>query len=226
MTRERLDSSSEWRLGRGMNYLVVIEFLAVIVSAIYGVLLAARKGMDAIGVFVVAFAVAFGGGTLRDLFLDRQPLFWIGNPHYPMIVLGIAIFSGFLLRYVHHIRPLLVFPDALGMALFTLTGTAFAIEAGTGFFVAALLGVITGTFGGVLGDVICNEVPALFTPSPLNATCSFAGAWVYLGFSHFSVLQPFALLAGIIVIVAFRLASVKWNWCFPAVREPSKPTGA
>lgn len=206
-----------------MNYLIVIEFLAVIVSAIYGVLLAARKGMDVMGVFAVSFAVAFGGGTLRDLFLDRTPLFWVGNPHYPMIVLGIAVFSGLIVGHINRIKPLLVFPDALGMALFTLTGTAFALEANTGMFVAAMLGVITGTFGGVLGDVICNDVPALFTPSPLNATCSFAGAWVYLGLFHFPPLQPFALLSGIFVIVIFRLLAVKWNWCFPAVREPQEP---
>ena len=77
-----------------MSYLVFIEFMAVIVGAIYGVLLAARKGMDIMGVFAVAFAVAFGGGTLRDLFLSRDPLFWIGNPHYPVIVFAIALFSG------------------------------------------------------------------------------------------------------------------------------------
>ena len=73
-----------------MSYLVFIEFMAVIVGAIYGVLLAARKGMDIRGVFAVAFAVAFGGGTLRDLFLSRDPLFWIGNPHYPVIVFAIG----------------------------------------------------------------------------------------------------------------------------------------
>lgn len=206
-----------------MPYLVVIEYMAVIVGAIYGVLLAARKGMDAMGVFAVAFAVAFGGGTLRDLFLDRTPLFWIGNPHYPMIVLGIAIFSGLILSHIGRIRPLLLLPDALGMALFTLTGTAYAMEAGTHPFVAVMMGVITGTFGGVLGDMICNEVPALFVPSPLNATCSFTGAWVYLGMLHFAVPERYALVAGIVVIVLFRLAAVKWNWSLPAVREPSRP---
>lgn len=207
-----------------MSYLVVIEFLAVIVSSIYGVLLAARKGMDVVGVFAVAFAVAFGGGTLRDLFLDRTPLFWIGNPHYPMITLGIAILSGLILRFVHRIKPLLLVPDALGMALFTLTGTGFAIEAGVNPFIAAVLGVITGTFGGVLGDVICNEVPALFQPSPLNATCSFAGAWIYWGALQFEIPDGWALLAGGAVIVTLRLASVKWNWCFPGIREPSLPS--
>ncbi|MEQ1841691.1 MAG: trimeric intracellular cation channel family protein [Verrucomicrobiales bacterium] len=202
-----------------MTYLVIIEYMAVIVAAIYGVLLAARKGMDIMGVFAVAFAVAFGGGTLRDLFLDRTPLFWIGNPHYPMIVFGISLLSGPFVHHIARIRPLLLLPDALGMALFTLIGTAYAMEAGTHPFVAVMLGVITGTFGGVLGDVICNEVPSLFVPSPLNATCAFTGAWVYWGMLHFGLPERYALLAGLSVIVAFRVAAVRWNWTFPAVRE-------
>lgn len=202
-----------------MTYLVAIEFLAVLVSAIYGVLLAARKGMDMMGVFAVAFALAFGGGTLRDLCLDRTPLFWIEHAHYPVVVFGIAVFSGLILRFVSRIRPLLVIPDALGMALFALTGTGYALEAGTSLFVAALMGVITGTFGGVVGDIICNEVPALFVPGPLNATCAFAGAWVYLGLASAEIPERYALAAGFAVIVAFRLLAVRRGWSLPAIRR-------
>lgn len=204
-----------------MTPLIFIELTAVVVSAIYGVLLAARKGMDVMGVFTVSFAVAFGGGTLRDLFLDRTPLFWIGNPHYPVIVFAISLLSGLILGHLRRIRPLLPLPDALGMALFTLTGTAYASEAGTSAFVAVMLGVITGTFGGVLGDLLCNELPSLFVPSPLNATCGFAGAWIYLGLLQVSVPERYALTTGILVIVSLRLAAIRWNWALPAVREKS-----
>jgi uncharacterized membrane protein YeiH len=72
--------------------------------------------------------------------------------------------------------------------------------------------------------LLCNEVPSLFIPSPLNATCAFAGAWVYLGVLHLDFPARYALVAGILVIVLFRLAAVKWNWCLPAVREPSRPS--
>ncbi len=202
-----------------------LELMAVVVSAIYGILLAARKGMDVMGVFTVAFAVAFGGGTLRDLFLHRQPLFWIGNAHYPVIVFGLAVFSGPILRHIARIRPLLPLPDALGMALFTLIGTTYAMEAGTSAFVAVMLGVITGTFGGVLGDLLCNQIPTLFVPSPLNATCSFAGAWIYYGMRHFDAPNRTAFVVALTAIVLFRLAALKWNWTFPAVRDPS-PGGA
>lgn len=202
-----------------MTPLVFIELIAVVVSALYGILLAARKGMDVMGVFTVAFAVSFGGGTLRDLFLDRNPLFWIGNPHYPVIVFVISLLSGLILGHLRRIRPLLPLPDALGMALFTLTGTAYATDAGTSAFVAVMLGVITGTFGGVLGDLLCNELPSLFIPSPLNATCAFTGAWAYLGLLRIDVPERYALAAGIVIIVAFRLAAIRWNWTLPAVRE-------
>lgn len=208
-----------------MPYLASLETLAVVVSAIYGVLLASRQGMDIMGVSTVAFAVAFGGGTLRDLFLDRHPLFWIGNPHYPVIVFAISLLSGLIVSHIGRIRPLLPLPDALGMALFTLTGTAYALEAGTTPFVAATMGVITGTFGGVLGDVLCNEVPTLFVPSPLNATCGFAGAWLYLGLRGIEVPDRASLVAAFAFIVLFRLAALRWNWCFPAVREPAAKSG-
>lgn len=204
-----------------MSYLVPVEFLAVVVSSIFGVLLAARKGMDITGVFAVALAVAFGGGTLRDLFLDRHPLFWIASPHYPVVVFVIVLMSGVILRFVKKVKPLLLLPDSLGMALFTLVGTGYALDAGTTYFVAVILGVVTGTFGGVVGDILCNEMPSLFTPSPLNATCAFVGAWVYVGLIHFKIPGEMAMLIGIIVIVVFRVLAVRQNWCFPAVRPAS-----
>lgn len=214
-----LDSSRSRKYSE-MSYLVIIEFLAVVVGAIYGVLLASRKGMDVMGVFAVAFSVAFGGGTFAICFSIAARFSGSGT----RTTLSSCLRSRYSPVSSSNISaappaPLLL-PDALGMALFTLTGTAYALDAGTTPFVAVLLGVITGTFGGVLGDVICNEVPSLFVPSPLNATCAFTGAWLYFGLIHFAVPERYALFCGIAVIVLFRLAAVKGNWCFPAVREP------
>ncbi|MGJ8698230.1 MAG: trimeric intracellular cation channel family protein [Verrucomicrobiaceae bacterium] len=203
-----------------MSFLVTIEFCAVTVSAIYGILLAARQGMDVVGVFVVACAAAFGGGTLRDVFLDRHPLFWITNSHYVLVVFGLAMVSGLIIRYLPRIRPLLPLPDAVGMALFTMVGAQIALESGTTWYIAALFGVMTGTFGGVIGDVICNEIPTLFRPAPLCATCALAGALVYLGLLHVGVAEPAAMLTGATVVVVFRLAALKWNWSFRGVRHP------
>ena len=204
-----------------MDIVVLIEFMAVIVSAIYGILLAARTNLDFVGSFAVAFAASFGGGTLRDLFLDRHPLFWIGNPHYPVTVFAICLVLPFFIKHLPRIKPLLIYPDALGMALFTAAGTAIAMEMQGSWFIAALLGTITGTFGGVLADIICNEIPTLFRPSPLCATCAFTGSWVYI-LGHRAGLDPTAVIvASILTTVVFRLLSVKFDWKFPALRHPT-----
>ncbi len=196
-----------------------IEFSAVISSAVFGVLLARRNGMDVVGVFSMAFVVAFGGGTLRDVLLDRHPLFWIQNAHYPVIVFAIAIVTSFLPRLPNKTEKLLAVPDALGLGLFSIAGAAAAIEAGTSLFIAALMGAVTGTFGGVIADIICNRVPSLFRPAPVFATCSFFGCWIYFGFDAMAWSKPFAAVIGIGVIVVARLIAVYLKLQLPNVEK-------
>jgi uncharacterized membrane protein YeiH len=197
-----------------------IEFSAVVASAIFGVLLAARKEMDAVGIITVAMAVAFGGGTLRDLFLDRHPLFWIANEHYTVIVFAIALTGSLVPRVLSRLERYLALPDALGMGLFAMVGAGYALDAGTSLFLAAVLGTVTGTFGSVIGDVLCNEIPSLFRPAPLCATCAFAGTWVYLLLRESGLNEDLAVMAGVVFTALFRLAALRWKIHLPA---PSKP---
>jgi uncharacterized membrane protein YeiH len=199
-----------------MSLLSVIELLAVIATAVYGILLAVRKEMDVVGLFTVSF----GGGTLRDLFLDRQPLFWIAHPHLPLVVLVLAILGSVLPRVLNKLERFLLLPDALGMGLFTVAGTQYALDAGSPWFICALMGAITGTFGGVIGDMLCNDIPSLFRPAPLNATCSFAGAGVYVLLSQLQLPGLTAAIIGVVVVFVFRLVAVRWNLQLPAVRLP------
>lgn len=192
-----------------------IELAAVIASATYGVLLARRHEMDFVGVFSLAFIVAFGGGTLRDVFLDRHPLFWIREEHYPVIVFGIALVTSLLPRFPAKTESVLSVPDALGLGLFSIAGATAAIDAGTSLFNAALLGAVTGTFGGVIGDVICNRVPSLFRSAPLFATCSFAGSWLYFLLDSLAATERFAAPIAIAFIVCFRLAALRYNLHLP-----------
>ena len=193
----------------------VIEFMAVVSSAVYGVLLARRHQMDFVGAFSVALMVSFGGGTLRDLFLDRHPLFWIRESHYPVIVFALALVTSLVPRLPKGIEKLLDIPDALGLGLFSVIGATAAIDAGTSLFVASLMGVITGTFGGVIGDIVCNRVPSLFRTAPLFATCSFTGCWLLFLLQKLSVPETIAGPAAITVIVLFRLAAIRWQWRLP-----------
>ena len=192
-----------------------IELSAVVASAIYGVLLARRHKMDFVGVFSLAFIVAFGGGTLRDLLLDRHPLFWMRADHYPVIVFAIALASFIVPRIPKRTESFLQIPDAFGLGLFTISGTNAAIGAGTSFFIAVLLGVVTGTFGGVIGDIVVNRVPSLFRSAPLFATCSFVGAWVYLLMNATPAVSDYAAASAIAFIVLFRLMAIRYKWLLP-----------
>ncbi|HBN74779.1 MAG TPA: hypothetical protein DD473_02940 [Planctomycetaceae bacterium] len=193
----------------------LIELIAVVSSAIYGVLLARRHGMDLVGVFSLAFMVAFGGGTLRDLFLDRNPLFWIANDHYAVIVFVLAIVTSLIPMLPEKTERWLNLPDAIGLGFFSIAGALAAVEAGTSLFIASMLGVVTGTFGGVIADVICNRVPSLFRPAPLYATCSFLGCWLMFLLNASSLPEAYAVPIAIAGIVLLRLAADRWDWRLP-----------
>lgn len=201
----------------------MIELLAVLAGATYGVLLARRHRMDFVGVFSVAFIIAFAGGTLRDLCLDRHPLFWIRHDEYAVIVFVLAVVGSTLPRIPDSLERWLSVPDALGMSLFSVVGAGFAIEAETSMFIASLLGVVTGTFGGVAGDIVCNQIPSLFRrATPLYATCSFTGCWVYLLLREFGQEEMLAATSGIGVSAVVRFAALRWNLCLPMPdSEPS-----
>lgn len=201
------------------DLLSAVELLAVLSSGCFGMLLAWRKRLDFVGIFAVASMTAFGGGTLRDLFLDRHPLFWIEKAHYPLILFCLCLGISLWRRLPKRLATVLHVPDALGLGLFTVAGTGYALEAETGWFVASLMGVITGTFGGVIGDVVCNEVPSLFRSTPLYATCSFAGAWVYLLLLETAFPESGAVASGVAVTVFLRLAALRWGWQLPEPRE-------
>ncbi|MDB4743115.1 trimeric intracellular cation channel family protein [Planctomicrobium sp.] len=193
----------------------ILELMAVVASGAYGVLLARQHKMDFVGVFSLALIVAFGGGTLRDLFLDRHPLFWIREDHYPVIIFFLALFTSFLPSIPESAESLLKYPDALGLGLFSIVGATAAIDAGTSLFIASLMGVITGTFGGVIGDVVCNRVPALFGSAPLFATCSFVGCWLLFFLQSISIPDGYAVTVSIALIVLLRLAAIRWKWRLP-----------
>ena len=196
-----------------MTAIEVIELMAVMTATIYGILLAVRSGLDLTGMFAVAFAAAFGGGTLRDLCLDRSPLFWMSASHYPVIVFFLCLGAIVVPKLVLKMEKYLLYPDALGMGLFAVVGSAIAFSSGTTLFLAALFGVMTGTFGGVVAEIICNRIPATFRPgTPLNITCCFAGSWVFLFSLHLGVPKSWAMALGVTVVTVTRILAVNYHW--------------
>lgn len=199
------------------SLLQFVEVLGVIAFAISGFIEARRKDMDAVGIFTVAFITAFGGGTLRDLLLDRRPLAWVEHQEYALLVFILALT---LTPFMRHLRfalseRLIVVADALGLGLFSASGTSIALSMGMPPFVCVMMGVITGIFGGVLRDVICNEIPLVFRRGHLYATCSFAGCWIYFLLDYAAAPQSFSLIASIVVTVVIRLAAVRFDLRLP-----------
>jgi uncharacterized membrane protein YeiH len=189
---------------------------AVAVSAITGVLDAGRKHMDLIGALLVGSATALGGGTVRDVLLDRS-VFWIADQTYLIAALGTALLTFFLARAVSIPQKLFMLPDALGLALFTIVGTQIALQLNAPWLVASLLGVTTGVVGGVLRDILCNEVPSVFLKGELYASAAWAGAFVLLGLQALSVSPVTAAWLGMATVLLLRLAALRFRLTLPTL---------
>ena len=160
--------------------LTAAEGVATLAFALSGLLEAARKRLDAVGVCVVAGLAAFGGGTLRDVLLDRRPFFWVEHAGWLWGLLALCAAAMVFMR-ARHFAPTeraMQWPDALGLGLFSASGTQLALVQGLPAIAAVLMGVVTATFGGVLRDIVCNEIPTAFRDHRPYAICAFAGAWV------------------------------------------------
>jgi uncharacterized membrane protein YeiH len=199
----------------------IVEVLATASFALSGILEGARKRLDVVGIGVVASLAAFGGGTLRDLLLDRRPLFWVENVELLWVVLALAVLSVLFLRSRHFAltERAMLWPDAVGLGLFCAGGTQIALGVGMPLLVAAVLGVVTAIFGGVLRDVVCNEIPRVLSDHRPYALCAFLGAWVLIGAQVGAGLdERTSLLLAAAVASTARLLAVRYDWALPEWR--------
>jgi len=196
-----------------------VEVVALLAFALAGYLEAERRRMDVIGHFVLSFVTAFGGGTLRDVLLDRRPLFWVEHHQWAVTVFVLCLTLPWFTRWrPKRFENAIQWPDALGLGLFAVSGTAIALDAGMPLFIASLMGVVTATFGGVIRDVIVNEVPQIFRQTELYATCAFAGAWAFIVASEWAGFGRLpALAVGASIATGFRLIAMHRGWRLPTV---------
>jgi uncharacterized membrane protein YeiH len=190
-----------------MSLIKIIEILAILVGAFSGFIEARAKKMDVVGVFIVAFITAFGGGTLRDVLLDIRPLFWVQHQEYAILIFVLSLVASPLIRTLKKIvsERLIVIADALGLGLFSIAGVAQALKADMPLFIASMMGVITGIFGGVLRDIVCNQVPMVLRDGKPYALCAFAGCWMYILMQQVGIDPNFSLWSSALVIVILRL---------------------
>lgn len=197
--------------------LTAVEALAVLAFALSGLVAAARKRMDAVGLCVVAGLTAFGGGTMRDVLLDRRPFFWVEHAAWLWALLALTVLAITFMR-ANHLSPTLraaQWPDAAGMGLFAANGTLIALGAGLPAIVAVLMGTITAVFGGVLRDVVCNEIPAAFSDHRPYALCAFAGGWAMVAAHALQAPEWAALLVSIATATGLRAWAMVTGYTLP-----------
>lgn len=194
--------------------IILLTYFAVAASAISGTLEARKHEMDVVGAITVAFVTAFGGGTLRDLLLGRTPIFWLVDPWLSIATFVVAFFSFYL---IHRISDKFLFvPDALGLGFFSILGATYALQMELSLLVVSLMGVVTGVFGGILRDVLCNTIPNIFKrDTELYATCSFIGTWVFIILVFLHINSAIASWVGTLTIFSLRVLAIRFKLTLP-----------
>ena len=202
-----------------MTLLHFFTLAGVAVFAASGALAAGRRALDPIGVLVLAIVTATGGGTLRDVLMDRHPVFWIADPSFIAVSILAAAATW---AWVHRFPPpdrALQYADALGLAFFSIAGARIAEAAGLSAPIIVIMGALTGCAGGLIRDVLVAEVPLIFRQSELYVTACLAGIGAYLLLALVIPPEP-ASLIGIIAIALIRIASIRWRITLPVLRIP------
>ena len=203
--------------------LYLLDLLGVAVFAVSGALAAGRKRLDLLGVVVVAIATAIGGGTIRDVLLDRHPIFWIDQPSYLVVTIGAALFTIVFVRFRRPPRNSLQIADALGLALFSVSGAQIAERAALPAVIVVLMGTITGVAGGVVRDVLSAEIPLILRRGNLYASAAIAGATAYLLLERAGVARQPAALLGMATVASLRIAAIVWGLRLPVFHLPDDP---
>jgi uncharacterized membrane protein YeiH len=205
-----------------MEYRVLLYYLdlaGVAVFAVSGVLAARDRDLDLLGVIVVAAITAIGGGTLRDLLLNRHPIFWITDTWYLIVIIASALLTVAYVRIRPPPRVTLLVADALGLALFALSGAQLAEAARCPALIVVLMGTMTGVTGGILRDVITARIP-LILQRDIYATAAIVGVAAYLAMQALGMPRPVAFGGGMIVVVALRLIAIRWGLHLPVFHKP------
>jgi uncharacterized membrane protein YeiH len=200
-----------------LNGTILLEIIGTLAFALSGLLEAARKKLDLVGMAMVSGLAAFGGGTLRDILLDRRPFFWVENEIWVWIIILICILALLFLR-AQHLEPTaraMQWPDAIGLGAFTAGGTQLALNAGVPAVIAVIMGVLTAIFGGVLRDIVVNEIPKAFSDHIPYSVIAFTGGWVVVGL-NLAGAEPFvAVVVAAVLTIALRVLALLFGWRLP-----------
>ncbi len=198
----------------------IIELIGIFSFAASGLIAGLRKKLDLVGVSIVGGLTAFGGGTLRDILLDRRPFFWVEHSYWLWVIIALTIVSIWFIKNKHlvYTEKMIQLPDAMGLALATILGTQIALQFDMPLVVAILLGVISATFGGALRDIVCGEIPQLFSDNRPYAVIAFAGSALYILMSTYLLDESTAAVISFMFIFIIRAIALYKNWHLPTFR--------
>jgi len=196
------------------NMFEILDSIGILVFSISGALTAIYKKLDLFGVYCIAFVTALGGGTLRDVMIGRTPVGWMQDMNYIYIITLGFLLSIIFNRYLDRLRISMFLFDSIGLGVFTLIGLDKGIEYGLNPLICVALGTLTATFGGVIRDILCNEIPVLFRKE-IYATLSILGGILFFILKGLHFQEDLISLTVALFIISFRLIAFKYNWSLP-----------
>lgn len=194
--------------------LSVMFYIAITAEAMTAALAAGRRNMDWFGVCLIACVTALGGGTMRDILLDHYPLFWVANPYVLLLVCGAALLTIPLARLIDRLKWPFLLLDALGLVVFTVVGCNIGIDAGVHPIIVIVAGMVTGTAGGILRDVLCNDIPLIFQGELYASVSMVAGVVYYLGLTG-GLPADLMVIVAIVLGFTLRVLSLVFKWEMP-----------
>lgn len=197
--------------------LYLLDMVGVIACAIAGTLLAQHKGLDISGCILVSMVNAIGGGTIRDMALDRHPIFWMTDLNYVIVITVTSLILQIFFHLYHKIDNALKLFDAIGLAAFSVIGFKVALIQDMSPIIAIMMGVWTAIVGGLLRDIICNEIP-LVLQREIYITASIAGSVTYLILQYFGVNAGISEFIMLFIIFAIRMLALRFDWHLPSIR--------
>ena len=201
---------------------LTVDILGTVAFAISGVLVAMEKRLDLFGVGIIALVTAIGGGTLRDLLIGNTPVTWTTTPMYMYIILGTVIVTILFQSRLKYLRTSLVLFDTIGIGFYTMIGISKGMEAGLEPLICITLGTITASFGGVLRDILCNEIPVIFRKEIYATACILGGAGYFL-LQQTPLPEGYAYLLGVVIVIGIRLAAVRYQITLQNIYKKATP---